>query len=84
MTKNSYQAHVSTPEEDAQLQRLREGLQDWLKRSADDGVEHGLALTALMLFTASGAAATDIPREALVDLMGRYYDIYRKNFKEQS
>ncbi len=79
-----YQAHVSTPEEDAQLQHLREGLQEWLKKAADEGIEHGLALTALMLFTASGAAATDIPREAVLDLMGRYYDIYRKNFKAQS
>lgn len=84
MTNKSYQAQVSTPEEDAILAELREGLQAWLKASADKGIEHGLALAALMLFTASGASATDIPREAFIDLMTKYYDIYRANFKAQS
>jgi hypothetical protein len=82
--KDSYEAHVTTPEQDAQLKKLREGLQEWLTKAAEGGVEHGLALTALMLFTASGAASTDIPREAVLDLMGRYYDLYKKSYKAQS
>jgi hypothetical protein len=82
--KKTYQAHVSTPEEDATLAELREGLQAWLKASADKGIEHGLVLAALMLFSASGAAATDVSREAFVDLMGKYFDVYRENFKTLS
>lgn len=84
MTNKSYQAHVSTPAEDAILAELREGLQAWLKAAADKNIEHGLALAALMLFTASGAATTDISREAFVDMMSKYFDIYRKNFRAQS
>jgi hypothetical protein len=81
---DTYQAQVSTPEQDKILDDLREGLRVWLKGVSEKGVDHSLVLTALMLFTASGAAATDIPREAFVDLAGRYFDMYKKTLKAQS
>jgi hypothetical protein len=84
MPNDSYQAQVTTPAEDKILDDLREGLRTWLLDASNRGVDHSLAITALMLFVASGVAATDIPREAYLDLAGRYYDMYRKTLKAQS
>lgn len=66
----------TTPEQDAQLQELRAGLSKWLTLEAAKDTDHRLCLTALMLFTASGVASAEIPREEFLDLIGRYYDLY--------
>jgi hypothetical protein len=82
--RKTYRAEVSTPEQDKILDDLRVGLREWLGAAADKGVDHSLALTALMLFTASGASTTDIPKQAFIDLMGKYYDAYKTALKAQS
>jgi hypothetical protein len=81
MTEPTYQVTTTTPLEDQQLEYLRAGLVTWLAQAEQKGIEHNLALTALMLFASSGVAASAIPREAFIDLMTRYYDIYRANFE---
>ncbi len=82
--RETYRAEVSTPEQDKILDDLRDGLREWLATAAGKGVDHSLALTALMLFVASGASATDIPKQAFIDLMSRYYDAYKTALKAQS
>ena len=84
MPNDTYQAQVSTPEQDKILDDLREGLRAWLKGAGEQNIDHSLVLTSLMLFTASGVSATNIPKEAFVDLMGRYYDMYKAALKKQS
>src|SRR5271166_283971 len=42
---DSYQAHVSTPEQDKILDELREGLRAWLLDAGKKGIDHSLALT---------------------------------------
>ncbi len=70
---------TTTPEQDEILADLRAGLRDWLLDAGRRGVDHSLALTALMLFTSSGAAGvTSVTREAFLDLMGKYFDSYRQ------
>ncbi len=78
MTGKMYE--TTTPEQDEILAALRAGLRDWLLDAGHNGVDHSLALTALMLFTASGAAGvTSVTKEDFLDLMGRYFDSYRKS-----
>ena len=81
---NTYQAQVTTPEQDKILDELRKGLSWWLVGAGEKNIDYSLALTALMLFTASGAAGAATPREAFLDLMGRYYDMYVTAMKKQS
>ena len=83
--KLTYEAQTTTPEQDKILAELNESLTEWLRVQVDDKkIDHSLLLTALMVFTSSAVSATDIPKEAFVDLMGRYYDIYRTKLKAQS
>jgi hypothetical protein len=71
---------TTSPEQDKILAELREGLRDWLIDAGRKGIDHSLALTALMLFTSSGAAGVaSITREEFLDLLGRYFDHYRAN-----
>jgi hypothetical protein len=81
MAEPTYEVTTTTPEQGKQLDHLRTGLTTWLMQAEQRGIPHEIALTALMVFTASGVASSEIPREAFVDLMGRYYDIYRANFE---
>lgn len=78
-SKKSIEVQATTPEQDKKLDRLREGLRVWLEEAAADGIEHELALTALMLFCASGCASNGIPKDELLGVFGAYYDMYRKN-----
>jgi hypothetical protein len=71
---------TTTPEQDKILAELRAGLRDWLLGADRKGIDHSLALTALMLFTSSGAAGVaNITREEFLDLLGKYFDLYRAN-----
>ena len=84
MSDKTYQAKTTTPEQDRVLDELRASLVEWLLKTNEKGIDHSIVLTALMLFTASGVAATEIPKEAFLDMMSRYYDIYRTTLKAQS
>ena len=75
---------TTTPEQDKILDDLREGLRQWLLRAGERDVEHDLCLTALMLFTASGVASSNIDKDAFLQVMGHYYDAYRKGIEERA
>jgi hypothetical protein len=83
-SKTAYEATLTTPDQDLVLDELRASLTEWLIAQANKGVNHSLVLTSLMLFTASGVAPTTISKEAFIDMMGRYYDIYRMALGAQS
>jgi len=71
---------TTTPEQDKILDGLRAGLRAWLLDAGRQGIDHSLAMTALMLFTASGAASSmSITREEFLGVMALYFDTYRKN-----
>lgn len=84
MPNDTYQAQVSTPEQDKILNELREGLSAWLVEAGKKNVDYSLALTALMLFTASGVVGANISKQVFLDLMGRYHDMYQAALKKQS
>lgn len=77
--KKTIEVQATTPDQDKKLDRLREGLRVWLEGAAAEGIEHELALTALMLFCASGCASNGIPKDELLGVFGAYYDMYKKN-----
>ncbi len=65
--KKTIEVQATTPDQDKKLDCLREGLRVWLEGAAAEGIEHELALTALMLFCASGCASkTDMTLEKRV------------------
>lgn len=87
MPNNTYQAQLSTPEEDKILNELGESLSAWLRErlaGMDQKNAYSLALTTLMLFTASAGAGSNISKEAFVDMMSRYFDVHRAALKKQS
>ncbi len=72
-------AEFSTPEQDEMIRQLRDRLSAWLARAVLDGYDHSLALTALMMFTASGAvSAKRVEREEFLEVMGMYFDLYTR------
>ncbi len=77
-------AEQATPEQDKQLEELQQSLEDWVKAANAKGIDLGVVLTALMLFTASAAAPADIEREEFLDALGKYLDMYRGLMKRQS
>lgn len=84
MPNDTYQAHVSTPEEDKIINELGESLSAWMADWITKNTDRGLVLTALMLFTSSAAVPANVSKEAFVDVMGRYYEMYRAALKKQS
>ena len=84
MPNDTYQAHVSTPEEDKIMNELGESLRAWMDGRITKNTDCSLVLTTLMLFTASGVVAANISKEAFIDLMGRYYDMHLAALKKQS
>lgn len=73
-------AEFSTPEQDKVIGELRDSLAKWLAQAALDGYDHSLALTALMMFTASGAVSTHrVSRDEFLEVMGMYFDLYMRN-----
>lgn len=72
-------AEFSTPEQDKAIRELRDRLAAWLAQAAHDGYDNSLALTALMMFTASGAVSTKrVQREEFLEVMGMYFDLYTR------
>jgi hypothetical protein len=73
-------AELSTPEQDKAIGELRDRLAAWLAQAAHDGYDHSLALTALMMFTASGAVSTKrVEREEFLEVMAMYFDLYTRS-----
>lgn len=84
MPNDTYQAHVSTPEEDKIINELGESLSAWMAGRITKNTDRSLVLTTLMLFTASAAVPANVSKEAFIDLMGRYYDMHLAALKKQS
>ena len=73
---------VTTPEEDATIDKLRVGLREWMILASQEGVSHELCVTALMLFSSSGAVALGMPKDDFLKMMGAYYAIYEEVTKK--
>lgn len=72
-----------TPESEAQVAAMRAELRAWLERKRDEGVPHHIVVTALGLMAASGAVSREISREDFVDVMGEYWDAYKRRERHE-